>query len=498
MMLGKIKPVALSLAILGALLIVVSCDQTPSTDRETWAKIYQDPKRPSIYPDYRLSLAATPTPDGGFILNQYADNTLANDTIQDRGSALIKVDAAGTILWQKKYDLNIQGALAPVENSDTASFICIGQDEEKKECLMKIDQEGGVIWKKSYGEAGSHTPLGISINEAGDAIFVSGSLNDSQRPEESGAFYAKLDLYGNLLWEKSLVDNQEEHRPFDLYHAPSSGDGIFIWSNHPSAFLGKIDGDGHALWSRSYLASEFEPEASSHFITSVNKTQEGGCVVTGLSTSFHTAEEKIWIMKLDALGDQEWSTRLEAPLGYYPLQIRRTQDGGYAILGFYLNQSYVNLIASFLMTLDKAAFLMKLDSQGQIVWQKSYRDESMTKRIKPESSSGLPLILFTSNSVEAFSFNEAADGGYVFTGHLNYQQTYPVPEEGTEYEQFVARTDTQGRISDTDLIVREMSAKNSAIHISSTEVTLTANDRANILTDAAATTTEVQFTVIDL
>ena len=245
------------------------------------------------------------------------------------------------------------------------------------------------------------------------------------------------------------------------------------------------------------MLAQLDPDASEQIISSVAKTSDGGCVVMGSSLHAYTGDEYFWIMQLDASGDQEWATRLQIPVGYYPFKIIDTQDGGYAILGCYSHQSFVNLIATFFITVDQAAFLMKIDDQGQIEWAKSYRDESAMRSLKPVNPDEGPLpAILTITSLEAFSFSEATEGGYVITGHFNYQKNYPVPEEGTEYEHFVARTDTKGNIAHTDLIVRDMNGNNGSIQIEATDVTLLTNDGASALTDIESFASEAEFSVI--
>ena len=90
----------------------------------------------------------------------------------------------------------------------------------------------------------------------------------------------------------------------------------------------------------------------------------------------------------------------------YAEAVQQTSDGGYVVGATLSSMSYVALVA-------------KLDSSGNLQWQKQY-----------QSSIG---------SAALYALNQTSDGGYVWAGYLQHSSTY------AEYA-IVAKLDSSGDI----------------------------------------------------
>ena len=112
----------------------------------------------------------------------------------------------------------------------------------------------------------------------------------------------------------------------------------------------------YAQWAKTYGGSYDERAFS------IQQTGDGGCIVAGYTASFGAGSTDAWVLKLNAEGDIEW----QKTYGGWNLDrassIHGTKDGGYTVLGY---------TVSFGAGLDDI-WVLKLDSEGSIEWQRSY------------------------------------------------------------------------------------------------------------------------------
>jgi hypothetical protein len=92
------------------------------------------------------------------------------------------------------------------------------------------------------------------------------------------------------------------------------------------------------------------------------QTYDGGYALIGTTSSYGTGDNDIYFFKLDSIGDTLW-TRTFGGLGSdYGTSVEETQDSGFIIAGF------TNSFGAG----GNDAFLIKTDSLGSIIWEKTY------------------------------------------------------------------------------------------------------------------------------
>jgi hypothetical protein len=115
-------------------------------------------------------------------------------------------------------------------------------------------------------------------------------------------------------------------------------------------------------------------------------THDGGYVVAAKTRSFGAQVDNLWILRLDVNGNIVWQKRYESAMKY--LEIRRvyeSEDAGYIVAGNYMTP-YTDV---------GGGWFIKLDSNGNILLQKEYRHQ--------ENVRGLDL----------YSIRETQDDGYI-------------------------------------------------------------------------------------
>ena len=130
-------------------------------------------------------------------------------------------------------------------------------------------------------------------------------------------------------------------------------------------------------WIRTYGG----PEDDS--FNCIQQTMDGGYVATGPTRSFAPGLSiQLWVLKFDVNGNISWQKTY--PYGTWlndAYAIQQVSDGGYIVAGFNGNIG------------PGAGWILKLDGNGDIIWQKAFID----------------LTQFT-------SIQQTTDGGYVALG----------------------------------------------------------------------------------
>ena len=118
---------------------------------------------------------------------------------------------------------------------------------------------------------------------------------------------------------------------------------------------------------------------------SIQQTSDGGYIVAGYTTSFGTSDTDIWILKLDSYGNVDWQKTYGGTGVDHANSIQQTSDGGYIVAGY---------TASFGAG-GQDIWVLKLNSDGSVAWQKTYGG---------------------SNYDYANSIQQTSDGGYIVAG----------------------------------------------------------------------------------
>ncbi|MGR3310715.1 MAG: hypothetical protein ACUZ77_08055 [Candidatus Brocadiales bacterium] len=138
----------------------------------------------------------------------------------------------------------------------------------------------------------------------------------------------------------------------------------------------------HAQWAATYGGSGDDVSFSSM------QTTDGGYIVSGETNSFGAGDDDFWVLKLDSNGNVQWQKTYGGSNKDEPFSIQQTSDGGYVVAGG--THSYG--------AGGEDSWVLKLDSSGNIQWQKTY-------------GGGV--------DDDADSSRQTSDGGYILTGGTN-------------------------------------------------------------------------------
>ena len=144
------------------------------------------------------------------------------------------------------------------------------------------------------------------------------------------------------------------------------------------------------------------------------KSSDGGFVITGSTESFGQGQDDAWVLKLKGDRTVDWQKSYGSAGDDFGLQALETGDGGYAVLGAtdaYGAGSY-------------DTWLLKLDHDGDIAWQKTYggSEDDFALKLKLAESGGFLLSGYT------LSFGAGSHDGWFLkldgSGNVLWQKSY--------------------------------------------------------------------------
>jgi hypothetical protein len=170
------------------------------------------------------------------------------------------------------------------------------------------------------------------------------------------------------------------------------------WYGYPAAVCGASD----AQWVKTYGGSNYDQGYC------IQNTLEGGYIIAGVSASFGAGSNDVWLLNINKYGNVKWQKTYGGTGSDWAYHIEQTSDGGYVVCG---------ITSSFGQGLNDA-WVLKIDKDGGIIWQKTYGG------VKNDY---------------LFSIRQTTDGGYIAVGY-----TYSFGAGGTDV--WLLKLDSNGNV----------------------------------------------------
>ncbi len=204
-----------------------------------------------------------------------------------------------------------------------------------------------------------------------------------------------------IIWEKTLGGSGYE----EAGNIQQTSDGGYIvvggtYSNDGDVggsrgyheggdvWIVKLDKDGKIEWQKALGGSEYDVAHS------VQQTSDGGYIVAGETYSsdgdvsgYHEGGDA-WIVKLDKDGNIQWQKALGGSDWDVAYSVQQTSDGGYIVAGW--TASNDGDVSGSGYHGERDIWIIKLDSSGNIQWQKALggSDDDWANGIQQTSDGG--------------------------------------------------------------------------------------------------------------
>ncbi|MDC8001810.1 T9SS type A sorting domain-containing protein [Aequorivita todarodis] len=334
------------------------------------------------------------TNDGGYII---AGSSKSNDgdVTNNHGDYdvwIVKLNDIGEIQWEHSYGGSGYDSGRSVKQTSDGGYIILADSEsndgdvdgnqgDKDAWIFKLDPNGNIQWQKSYG--GSNTDGASSVQQTADGGFIVAAYAYSidgdiiQNLGYCDYWILKLDINGAIQWQKSYGGTDVDI-PTSIQQTTDGGYIVggetFSNDGNISGFHGesdywviKLNSNGDFVWQKTLGGSDIE------YADKIQQTNEGGYIVSGYAFSFdgdisenHGASD-YWVVKLNSTGNIEWQKALGGSSNEYNGSIQQTTDTGYIVTSYtYSNDGDVSGNHG-----NTDAWVVKLDNDGNIQWQKS-------------------------------------------------------------------------------------------------------------------------------
>jgi M6 family metalloprotease-like protein len=301
------------------------------------------------------------TKDSGFIISGYRNNL--KDNISYYYPALIKTDSKGNILWSKCYnELDPYSSFySIIENSEDGYTAVTGNT------LVILDKYGGIINTINFGRT-----LIKSLIEVSDG-YITGGWRAFYN-EETGSFIgtysiiSKVSKDGTVLWEKTL-NNDVSSIAEDIDDTKDGGLILagfrYNTENDVSLWLAKSDDRGNILWEKTldgHMATtiSIEQTEDNGFIIETGRCEKG--VNDGIVNKRY-----ISVIKTDDTGNRLWEKSIDGSGGWHADPAKSclmASDDGYIIFGSHSPNN--NGSDLYIIKIKKESLLGDLNEDGMI------------------------------------------------------------------------------------------------------------------------------------
>ncbi len=151
------------------------------------------------------------------------------------------------------------------------------------------------------------------------------------------------------------------------------------------AYIIKLNEGGMVEWARSY------GDVTESQFNWIEQTSDKGYIATGYRRETGSADQGIFVLKIDSELNVEWSKDyIESYEDNSGITVHQLPDKGYILAGNHTEFDYV-----------RHMFFMRTDSSGDILWDKEFGEQF-------------------SGQFDVYEMLPASDDGFIFLGYVGY------------------------------------------------------------------------------
>jgi len=329
------------------------------------------------------------TSDGGYVIAGYTESFGAGET----DVYVVKLDAHGNLQWTKTIGGENEDVGTSLIQTSDGGYAIAGYTKsfgagKADVYVVKLDANGNLQWTKTIG--GPESDYGESLIQTSDGGYaITGSTTKSfviggEYSSVADVYVVKLDANGNLQWTKTIGGPESDYGESLIQTSDGgyaiAGSTTSFGAGGGDVYLVKLDAHGNLRWTKTIGGPGYEKGYS------LIQTSDGGYAIAGYTTSFGAGDYDVYVFKLDANGNLQWTKTIGGPGSDRGYSLIQTSDGGYAIAGF--TYSFGEGRAD--------VYVVNLDANGNLHWTKTIGEEFAD---------------------EGYSLIQTSDGGYAIAGY---------------------------------------------------------------------------------
>ncbi|MGY5859739.1 MAG: hypothetical protein RTU63_10240 [Candidatus Thorarchaeota archaeon] len=267
---------------------------------------------------------------------------------------LLKYSSKLELIWAKDLGNRTHGHALTIHDGYvyTTGYVYTSDETESKDLIVtKWSPDGDVLWQTEWGGTYDEEGSAIAVSSDGSIFVWSVYYNRRFEPEFWKSSFLKFDSSGTLLWNKTCAIPLLP----GIAELEMQSDGMYSWD---SGNVEKRDNTCAAVWNISIRAM------------AVNFDKSGNIYIAtqGQGSGEHADEWQVMISKWSSNGAQLWHTNYTIPLPdgnswfFVCGSIDVAPDG-----------SVIAILNGMRLIYDY--HLLKLDSNGNLLWDKIIGDD---------------------------------------------------------------------------------------------------------------------------
>lgn len=329
------------------------------------------------------------THDGGFMIVGYTFSVTADHS----EVYLVRTDPQGVPIWERTSGGSGWDAAYSVTATSDGGFAVTGYTTTsgaggRDVLLIKTDADGVPQWTRTFG--GSGADIGRSLIETTDGGFAVCGSTQSFSAGEAKMYAIRTDSDGLELWSRAYGGTSDD----DGRSVVQTADGGFLLSGATGSFgngnrdiwLVKVDAAGDELWSKTVgLSSAFD------WGSCAAETLDGGAFAVGHGDVHGRELLNMLLVRTDGAGDTIWQRRLGEALYDYGTGCLETIDGDLLAVG----------VSKSGEDLENSGRVVLVDGSGRELWTESVvEDGSLWVESVTEIDDGFLVVGSLRSSVD--------------------------------------------------------------------------------------------------
>lgn len=348
-----------------------------------------------------IPLSIKITNDGGTVAAGYTDSRDGDVNPQPNREYwdlwVVKLSRCGDIEWERSFGGSNYESARDVAQTADGGYIVVGETNStdggvvsgyggtKDIWILRLNAAGNLLWQRRYGGNGLDIANHVHLLADGSFyVLASSSSNDGNITGNHGtAGYTdgvlmKLDASGNLQWSRCYGGSKNEEffdmeiingRIYIAGFANSTDGDIPPQQKNYDVWLLALDANGNKIYSKVYGGSQNDVAYS------MTRGNDGSLTLAGYTTSNDgdvsgaRGSQDYWVININpANGNINWQRVLGGTQADYANSILTDSDGGYIIGGIaYSNNGDVSNPLG-----DGDYWVVKLSSTGAVLWDQNF------------------------------------------------------------------------------------------------------------------------------
>jgi len=247
---------------------------------------------------------------------------------------IVKVDNGMDTLWEKVIGGKKDEYMLDAVNIPDGGCIFVGtkdisRDRFRDFWLIKTDKYGDIQWSKTYGGDGDDIAY---VAKMIDKDIVVAGVTYPRGRKTTEAWLARIDSDGSIVWSKN-INTYENNFAYDLTVTKDkkllvAGINDAQKKNWWDAWVLKLDLEGNVIWDKFYGGDRTDSAYS------IVETYNHNYLVAGSTDSKGNGQLDAWVFEIDAQGEMQEEWLFGGSRNDAALSIITTQPNSYWFAGY--------------------------------------------------------------------------------------------------------------------------------------------------------------------